>query len=248
MKPLYFFRIAGVFLLLITSSSFAQELNYVEKKITLTNDGWELKGDLILVKSKIKSPVVLMLNKANGDRKSYETLAKLLVQKNISSLRLDLRGHGESVNKGKFIPFDSLNNAKINLDESYTDIIAGHKYLLSINEVDTNKIGIIGASYSGEEMMISSRKFKIARSYIALSPGSFSDQSIAGIDSCNTSMLFIKSMDERSMQGFEKEVFAKSKKAQFLIVAGKIHATDILLSYPETCQLIADWLKNHFIN
>ncbi len=117
--------------------------------------------------------------------------------------------------------------------------------MLSLAEIDSNRIGIVGASYSGEQMMIASRKFKYAKSYIMLSPGSFSDESILEIDSIKTNTLFIKSYEEKSMQGFEADVFAKSRKAQIYVVAGKIHATDILLTYPDVNFLIADWLANY---
>ena len=236
-----------LFLLLIAASANAQTTNYSQTQVIISNDGWELKGDLLLVESKTKTAIVLMLNKANGDRRSYEPLAQLLAENNISSLRLDLRGHGESINKGKFIPFDSLNNSKINLDDTYTDIIAAHRYLFSIKQVDTNKIGMIGASYSGEEMLISARNFKKAKCYIAISPGSLSTESIDSIDRYKASMLFIKSMDEKSMQRFEEKVFASSKRAQILIVSGKSHATDILLTNPEISELITDWLKRHLV-
>lgn len=240
-----FFISCTIVFVLPATSSFSQKQNYLESKITIVNAGWELRGDLLLVKSKTKSPVVLLLNKANGDRQSYQLLAKLLAELNISSLRLDLRGHGESVNQGKFNPFDSLNNIKIDLDKTYTDIIAAHQYMLKVKQVDTSKIGIVGASYSGEEMMLASKTFKLASCYVALSPGSFSTESMNRIDNCNANMLFIKSMEERSMQGVEKDIFASSKKAQVLIVSGKNHATDILLAHPEISGMIADWLKRH---
>ncbi len=243
MQKICKYLITGI-IINISISTFAQTINYVENKIVIENQGWRLKGDLILVKSKIKFPIVLLLNKANGDRGVYGFLAKQLADIGISSLRIDLRGHGESINRGKFVPFDSLNNAKIVLDSGYTDIIAAYKYLTSLIEIDSNRIGIVGASYSGEDMMIAARKYKYAKCYIALSPGSFSDESLLVIDSCTTPILFIKSNEERSMQGFEKEVFLKSKRAEFLIVAGKNHATDILISYPETNMLIANWFKS----
>ena len=229
----------------ISATAAGQFTNYTEKEITVTNNGWLLKGNLILVRSKTKTPVVLLLNKANGDRKVYASLAKKLAAKNISSLRIDLRGHGESINKGKFIPFDSLNNVKLDFENGYTDIIAAYQCLLSIREIDSTRIGMVGASYSGEDMMLASRKFKYARSYIALSPGSFSDESMGCIDSLKTTMVFIKSFDERSMQGFEKTVFSKTKNAQFLTVAGRVHATDILVSNPEINGFIVSWLQDH---
>lgn len=244
MKYLSYFVISLLFCG-ISISCFSQKVKYIEHEVAIVNDGWHLKGNLNLIQSKEKSPIVLLLNKANGDRKVYEFLASKLAERNISSLRIDLRGHGESTNKGKFIPFDSLNNINLNLENGYTDIIAVYKFLLTIKEVDSNRIGIVGASYSGEEMMIASRKFKYAKSYIALSPGSFSNESILNIDSIKTNTLFIKSYEEKSMQGFEVDVFSKSRKAQIFVVAGKIHATDILTIYPDINFLIVDWLANH---
>jgi len=235
----------SVISLTIVNSSNAQSIGYFEKTVTIKNQGWELRGDLLLVKTKTNAPVVLMLNKANGNRKPYQMLAKLLAARNISSLRLDLRAEGESINKGKFIPFDSVNNKKIDLEETYTDIIAAEKYLLGIRSLDSQKFAIVGASYSGEEMMIASRKFRAAECYIALSPGSFSNESIMKIDSSKANILFLKSMDEKSMQGFEKIVFSATKRAQVLIVPGAMHATDILDSYPDISLFLADWLHSH---
>ena len=243
MKGIYSYLI----MLAIIHSCFygaAQRPKHRENLVTIMNNGWQLKGDLILVSGKSKSPVVLLFNKANGDRKVYKELAAQLANDGISSLRIDLRGHGESINKGKFIPFDSLNNLKLDLDNGYTDIIAAHKYLLTIKQIDSNRIGMVGASYSGEDMMVASRNFKMVKMYVALSPGSFSAASISTIDSCLTPFLFIKSNDERSMQGFEKELFLKSKKAKVMTVPGKIHATDILQTYPEMNGFIADWFKS----
>ena len=234
-----------VLLFNIYDKGAAQKIAYAEKKIIITNGDWQLKGNLLLVHNGKKSPIVLMLNKANGDRTVYENLSKQLAEKQISSLRIDLRGHGESINKGKFIPFDSANNSLLDMENTYTDIIEIQKYILSIPDIDTTKVGIVGASYSGEEMMIASRKFRYAKSYIALSPGSFSDESISCIDSLKTSMLFIKSYEERSMKEFENDLFSKAKNAKIIIVAGKAHATDLLITYPDLNAIIANWFVNH---
>jgi dienelactone hydrolase len=229
-------------LLALCNLSLAQKQHFTEREISIYNEGWNLKGDLL--KAKSKSPIVVLLNKANGNRQVYKQLAQLLKQKGIASLRIDLRGHGESINLGKFIPFDSANNSKIHLENTYSDIIAIHTFLLTL-EIDANKIAFIGASYSAEAMMEAARYFKTAFAYVALSPGSFSSASISSLDSLKTPMLFIKSMDEKSMQGFENDVYAKSSKAKFFIVAGKNHATDILINYPEVAELICDWLDRY---
>jgi len=242
-RNLFVFLCASI---LINVPSKSQTTAYTKTVVNIPNAGWELKGDLLLVNSRNpKTAVVLMLNKANGDRNAYNALAEQLAQLNISSLRLDLRGHGQSTNKGKFIPFDSVNNSTLDLDNGYTDVVAAHKYLLSLKTIDTNRIAVIGASYSGEEMMMAARSFKYADLYIALSPGSFSEESMSTIEHFKKPTLFIKSVEERSMKDFEKDVFAKSKKAQLFVVAGKMHATDILAAYPNINSLIASWCKTN---
>ena len=59
-------------------------------------DTWILVGDLSLPDSDNPAAVVLMLNKAAGDRTVYEEMARALHDRGIASLRLDLRGHGDS--------------------------------------------------------------------------------------------------------------------------------------------------------
>jgi len=240
----WFFAIA-IFILNICYGAFAQQAPYTEKTVIITNDGWQLHGDLILPAAAQSFSIVLLLNKANGNRQAYAQLAQQLAKRNIASLRLDLRGHGESINKGKFIPFDSLNNANMQLGETYKDVMAAYRYLQAIHGADTNKMACVGASYNGENMMIAARQLKYALCYVALSPGSFSDESISKIDSSGAAWLFVKSQDEMSMRDFEKYVFAASKKAEIIIVAGTAHATDILSVYPGISVQIADWLKAH---
>ena len=75
-----------------------------ESHIVVQNEGWELMGDLLMPASEAPAPAVLMLNQAAGDRAVYADLARRLVDRGIASLRLDLRGHGESTNLGAFVP------------------------------------------------------------------------------------------------------------------------------------------------
>ena len=82
----------------------AQATENHDVRVVITSDGWKLIADLMLPEASAPPPAVLMLNKAVGDRKAYVDLARHLAGRGIASLRLDLRGHGESVNLGRFIP------------------------------------------------------------------------------------------------------------------------------------------------
>lgn len=235
-----------VFLLIILGFGLQNTLAHQKhKRVVLENDGWKLNGDIVIPKSETKVPAVILLNKANGNRKVYERLAEQLEQKGIASLRLDLRGHGESINKGKFgPPFDEKMQSLIAGSDS--DISAAFNYMKTKRDIDPNRIGLVGASYTGEEMAISARKTGYGKAYVALSPGSFSEESIDAVDLSNSAWFFIKAAEERAVT--LKEFFAvlrqRSRTATTMEVAGNKHATDLLDSNPELSEIIAVWLKN----
>ena len=216
-----------------------------ETRVVIENDGWKLIGDLLIPKAKKAVPAVVLLNKANGNRTVYVNLARHLAENGIASLRVDLRGHGESINKGKFVPFQE--NSTDVLSNTDTDIFAVTEYLKSAKEIDPNQIGVVGASYSGEEMAAAARKNGYAKAYVALSPGSFSEASIEALDTSGASWLFIKSAEERArtLKDFFSILRQKSKRAQTMEVAGDKHATDILDSNSELAEMIAVWFKYH---
>ncbi|HRH41258.1 MAG TPA: hypothetical protein PKY82_06395 [Pyrinomonadaceae bacterium] len=216
-----------------------------ETRIVIENDGWNLIGDLQIPKSKKLVSAVILLNKANGNRQVYEKLASHLAENGIASLRIDLRGHGESINKGKFVPFQE--NATEILNDTDKDIFAITKYLKAVKGIDPNRIGFVGASYSGEEMAVSARKNGYEKAYVALSPGSFSEESVKAIDSSKAAWFFIKSVDERArtLKDFFATIRRQSKTAQTMEIAGDKHATDILDSNPELAEMIAIWFKYH---
>jgi dienelactone hydrolase len=232
------------FLFLILTGMIRISAKDVDKRVVIKNDGWEIVGDLMIPEAEEKVPVVILLHKANGDRKVYRKMAGFLADHKIASLRMDLRGHGESINKGKFgPPFGQDEKMRAIIADSGDDVIAAFNYLAKLKSVDANRIGVVGASYSGEKMMEAARKDRYAKAYVALSPGSFSEESLKNIDSSQASYLFITSAEERYLQGFLADVRKNSKTAQTIEVSGQKHATDLLDSDPELSEMIAVWFK-----
>jgi dienelactone hydrolase len=238
-------KILGIFGFMVLIFNLAGSVFAVERRVVIENDGWQLIGDLLIPKSKKLIPAVILLNKANGSRKIYENLARYLAQNGIASLRVDLRGHGESVNKGKFVPFQE--NSPDILSNTDTDISAVSEYLKAVKGIDKGRIGFVGASYSGEEMAVAARKHSYGKAYVALSPGSFSEDSIGAVDTSGAAWLFIKSAEERArtLKDFFSVLRRKSKLAQTLEIAGEKHATDVLDSNSELAEMIAVWFKYH---
>lgn len=236
-------KIAPFVLLLLCHSCFAQQADVPaveETRIVIQNEGWELVGDLLLPDSEELLPVVLMLNQAAGDRTPYEDLAQHLAARGIASLRLDLRGHGESINLGRFVPGERQRDPMI--WDAEVDVTAAHQFLASHTHLDGNRIGIVGASYSGEEMAEAGRAAGYAQAYTVLSPGSFSEASIAGVDAAGVPWLFITAKNDRFLQEITAALQAQSQTAELVVLPGSRHATDILDAHPDVAERIAVWL------
>jgi dienelactone hydrolase len=213
----------------------------VEERVVLDSDGWRIAADLRLPAAR-PAPVVILLNKANGDRAAYAGLAAALAERGVASLRVDLRGHGESTNRGRFVP--GTQDPAI-LEGPDRDVAAARRFVDGRREVDAARVGWVGASYSAEEVMVAARAAgRFDGAYAMLSPGSFSDPSFADVGASGARWLFVRSDDERFVKAWldEKARAASPQAEVWVIPAGKAHATDILREHPETVGRLADWL------
>ena len=229
--------------LLIPSIGFAQSQSVKESQITISSSGWNLTGDLLLPKSGGEVPAVLLLHKANGDRQVYTELANELAKRGIASLRLDLRGHGASTNLGKFEP--GKNNPDPLIWDAEQDVMAALRYMKMHPRLDSTRLGAVGASYSGEELAEAGRQMGFINAYVELSPGSFSDESIAGIDTSGVPWLFIVSNNERYLTQITQAVREKSKSVELVVIPGTAHASDILEYQNGITERIAVWLASN---
>lgn len=105
---------------------------------------------------------------------------------------------------------------------------------------------MVGASYSGEEMAEAGRERGYAHAYVVLSPGSFSEESIAAIDSSQVPWLFIAAMNDRFLLDITASVRERSRSVELLVIPGEQHATDILEDRPDIAERIAVWLEHRF--
>ncbi len=217
--------------------------NFSTTKIEINNGKWILIGDLTYPKNKDSVSLVVLFNKAFGNRTAYKKLTKQLSKKGIASLNIDLRGHGESINAGRFVP------RKVPKDpiiwDAEKDIIAVQKYIVDTLPFKVKKLGVLGSSYSGEEMAEAGRIFQFADAYVTLSPGSFSNESISGIDKSKVPWFFITSKNERYLKEITKSVQKQSQNVELLIVPGKKHASDLLENNKNLTEIIAVWFKNN---
>jgi dienelactone hydrolase len=112
----------------------------------------------------------------------------------------------------------------------------------TIKSIDSSRMGLVGASYSGEAVGVASRSSVKVHAIVALSPGSLSDESIGGIDSSRVPWLIIVSRDEKHLKQVFTELAARSHTAETIEMSGTAHATDLLETHPELNAMIAAWV------
>jgi dienelactone hydrolase len=233
----------GLLIVLLPMGSVrAQQVR--ESRATIISGGWRLAGDLYVPFDAPDSPVpaIIMFNQAAGDRKAYAGLAEALARHGFVTLRVDLRGHGESTTLGRFDPSDSTTRRFIwNAD---SDVVAAVRYLRSVEGVDGEKIGVVSASYSGEEAAEAQRRERIGQAFVALSPGSFSDASIDALEKADIPWLFVVSNSDRYLHGIAAAIQERASRAEIIFVPGTKHGSDILLDRPDIAERIAVWFDD----
>ncbi len=212
----------------------------VTGRVTIASGDWRLVGDLVVPRTDAPVAAVILLNQAAGDRTAYEGLADDLGRAGIASLRVDLRGHGDSTNLGRFVPGEGVEI----LRDTYLDVVRVQEWLQRDARVDPRRIGFVGASYSGEAMMQAARATSYGKAYVGLSPGSLGDESIAAIDRERLPWLLVVSRNERYLTEVAQAFRAGSRTAEFLELAGTDHATDLLAAHPDLAGRIAAWFQH----
>ncbi|MHC4243931.1 MAG: alpha/beta hydrolase family protein, partial [Planctomycetota bacterium] len=123
---------------------------YIEEEVTYENEkaGIKLAGTLTLPRSEGPFPAVILITGSGGQDRNetifghrpFLVLSDHLTRKGIAVLRVDDRGVGGSTG----------NLFKSTIEDFAGDVLTGVKYLKSRNEINHNKIGLIGHSEGGD--------------------------------------------------------------------------------------------------
>jgi alpha-beta hydrolase superfamily lysophospholipase len=178
-------------------------------------------------------------------KESWRPLADLLAVKDISSLAIDLRGHGESTDQaGQKIDYQAFTD--IQHQASTKDVAAALLWLKNKNFLE-GSIGIVGASIGANLALQALGYNQNLHTAVAISPGLDYRglQPAAFINSYQPSqhILFIASRDDiesaEATEAFAKRTTATS---DLVILDNAGHGTNIFNSSPATLQSTADWI------
>ncbi len=230
-----------VFFLILFLSAVATSVQGGEKRIEIASDGWKIIATLNMPAAENPLPVVIFCHTLwGGNRSHYDSLATVFADNGIASLRIDLRGHGESLNLGKL--------ARRDLNPDYVfgawpDVVAAHRYVKTVAGIDSNRIGFIGASYSGELVAKAGRNYEFGKAYVILSSGLFSPESIVWMEKSGVAWRHIVAEDDNLFPlSIMKLVQARGYAEVTLFETGG-HATALLNSQPQLEQDLATWFK-----
>jgi len=125
-----------------------------------TADGWEIKGDYHPGNS---HKGALLMPMMNHGRSSFAPLVPRLHEQGYHVLAIDLRGHGQSTNKGSFRDFANAQFVAMESD------CAGAIKLLK--EKGAEEIVLIGASIGANLALMHAEKDAAVKKIVLLSPG-----------------------------------------------------------------------------
>ena len=116
------------------------------------------------------SPAVLLLHQFASDRHAYDEFAKRLQAKGFGVLTIDGRGFGESVKttEGKSVAVSRSDEAVRGMR---ADVAAAFEFLAKQQNVDSSRIGIVGASYGSSLAIIYAAENPKVKGVALLSPG-----------------------------------------------------------------------------
>jgi dienelactone hydrolase len=240
-------KLALIFSLLALSAcgrpSQPSKQNMSERITFQTEDNVTIVGDFVDAKS---SKVVLFLHMMPATKESWRPLADLLAAKGVSSLAIDMRGHGGSTNQaGQKLDYQTFTD--IQHQASAKDVEAALLWLKNKGFTE-NSIGVVGASFGANLALQTLGYQQDIHTAVAISPGLDYRglQPAAFITTYQPSqhILFIASRDD--IESAETtEAFAKrtTATADLILLDNAGHGTNIFTSSAATLQSTADWIS-----
>src|SRR3954467_11620089 len=111
--------------------------------VVLSSMGDNLSGTLILAETKRPSPVLIVCRGAGEFKENYDEFCELLATQGISSLAVDMHGHGGSEGE----------RYHVNIEQWVSDIGAAVDFVSRHPKIDREKIAAFGLSSGGTAIL-----------------------------------------------------------------------------------------------
>jgi len=207
-------------------------------------DGFTLHADVLLpsgATAEHKVPAAVLLHSALGDRQIFENLGQSLVRNGIAVLSVDWRGRGESIEKGYYFDLAKGDRERVPLD-----VRAAVNYLASQNEVDGNKVGIVGLVLSAKYGMLAAASDKRIRTFVVMTGFLPSDADKESINKLQFPVLYLLSGGRPQVTKAMMEHYALTRPygSQMFLHSGSEHGFHLMETDKSLERLIVHWLTD----
>ncbi len=200
-------------------------------------------------RAKVQYPLVILLHTLSGDRWEWKEYPRHLVAAGYAVLAIDLRGHGDSVYRGKLLrvwrDFDKVGWQKAIDDPKH--LLAHIAQQPEFNNVNVDKVAMIGGDVGANlAVNYASQHQNQVEALVLLSPGLeyYGIQTFEPMTHYENAVFYAASQEDnyaaQSAQRLYKFTFGK-KKIQ--IFKGIGHGVDMLHNNPDLAKEIIAWLK-----
>lgn len=229
-------------------ASNPQEVKFQSK------DGFNLTGYLYTPPNaslKHKVPVVLLLHSIGEDSSFWGAFPFKIMNTGKAVLAMDMRGHGKSIYNKYNKRRDWMHFSNQEFQKYPDDINSAIKYLKENNqEINTAKVGLIGANISGSTAIIATKSnLKSIKTIVVLSPViryKGIDPRIPLVNCGKTPLLIIASKKDTFSFHNSTELwkYAQGPKSIKIYPFGG-NGSDLLRFQPTSQSLIINWLNKY---
>ncbi len=206
-----------------------------------TSDNIDIQGDLRLPAARIgtKLPAVILIHQGFRSRAEWTPYDEAFSDAGYATLAYDIRGHGGSGGSFSSADFDNPNTTP-------KDLQAAIAYLNARDEIDSARIGIVGASVGGNLACVASQK-RWVKTAVNLSGKTSAVRNLAAEPTLDLiSMFQISSAGDGGGQRatWANELYGFTSEPRLVeVVAGSSgHGVAIFQSDPGLLDRIVDWL------
>jgi len=201
-----------------------------------TQDGLSLKTSFYPAKgTELPAPALLLLPMAYSDRRAWHDFAQNAQGAGYAVLALDLRGHGDSAGEKVFDTAMDL------------DVDAALMWLMARPDVDSERVGIAGASVGANLALRAGARYPEIESVALLSPGmQLWDIGIqeAIVDYGKRAVLIIVSEEDAYPAGSCQQLDAMALGEHRLhVYPGAAHGTDMFPAHDTLTSVLLDWFS-----
>ena len=145
-----------------------------------TLDGVVIVADFYAAAADEPAAVVILLHMNRSDRSAWQPLVPALHEAGLSSLALDLRGHGQSVEPADRRLADKVSQRDAGLYRSmHSDVEAAYNWLSRRADVDRTRVGLAGASVGCSVALDYASRDRSVDVVVCMTPG----ENYLGVDS-----------------------------------------------------------------